>query len=213
MNNRTIGIIIASVIVIFAFLAVIYKLTNSSPSTTSPDTYTILPTDHIKWSPDKKNILIEYSDFQCPGCKNIHDLLKQFEATSSPDFKITQKVTFIFRHFPFHPNSYDAAYAAEAAGKQGKFYEMADLLFNSRDEWSKMSDAKEYFIKLASGLKLDINQFKIDVNSKEIKNKVANDFSSGDKAGINETPTFFLNGEKLDRITSFDEFKKLLLNL
>jgi protein-disulfide isomerase len=216
MKTNTIALIVGGVIFLFLFLIGVYKLTNSGGSpTTYPEIGKINASDHYKWSPDKKNILVEYSDFQCPACKNFHEILKTFEASGSPDFKITQKVTFVYRHFPLfqiHQNTLDAAYAAEAAGKQGKFFEMGDLLFDKQGEWSKLGNAKDYFVKLAENLKLDVEKFKADAGSNEVKQKVEVDLRSGENGGINATPTFFLNSKKLDDIRSFDEFKKLLLN-
>ncbi len=214
-NSKTVLYIIIGTIVLFLSLFGVYKLTNTGTPTSYTDISIIKSNDHIKWSPEKKNVLIEYSDFQCPACKDFRSILNTFEASSSPDFKITQKVTFVYRHFPLpqHTNAMTAAYAAEAAGKQGKFFEMADLLFDKQTEWENLPNAKDFFVKLAEGLKLDSEQFKKDMDAVDVKQKVNDDLSSGNAAGINATPTFFLNGKKLDSIRSIDEFKKLLLSL
>ncbi len=215
-NNKTILYIVAGTIVLFLSLFGAYKLTNTGTPTSYTDITTVRPNDHVKWSAEKKNVLVEYSDFQCPACKNYHDILKSFEATKSADFPITQKVTFVFRHYPLfqiHVNAMDAAYAAEAAGKQGKFFEMADRLFDTQTEWEKLASAKNYFVKLATNLKLDGEKFKADMVSREVQQKVNDDLDSGNKAQINSTPTFFLNGKKLDDVRSIEEFKKLLLGL
>jgi protein-disulfide isomerase len=172
--------------------------------------------DHSKWSPLKKNLLIEYSDFQCPSCKNVHDILKTIEASNSADFSITKKVTFVYRYFPLsqiHDKANIAAYAAEAAGKQNKFWEMVDLLFNNQQTWETSNDPqKDYFLSYAKELKLDVNQFKKDSDSAEVKNRVAEDLNDANQMGISSTPTFFLNGQKIE-VNSFDELKTMLKNL
>ncbi|MBI2038586.1 MAG: thioredoxin domain-containing protein [Candidatus Nealsonbacteria bacterium] len=173
----------------------------------------ILATDHLKWSPAKKNILVEYSDFQCPACKNFQSILKPFEASGSSNFDITQKVTFVYRHYPLvaiHKNAQAAAYAAEAAGKQDKFWQMHDLLFETQDTWAEMANADSHFRELASRLKLNIDKFVNDLASLEVKKKVQEDILSGDQAGVSSTPTFFLNGKKLDNLRSYEEFVSLL---
>ena len=215
MNTKNILYIVIGIIILFLSLFGVYKLTNTGTPTSYTDVTKLNANDHIKWSPEKKNILVEYSDFQCPACKNFHSILNSFEAISSPDFKITQKVTFVYRHFPLpqHANAMTAAYAAEAAGKQGKFFEMTDLLFDRQDELKTLSNASDFFVKLAQELKLNTEQFKKDMNAADIKQKVNDDLSSGNATAVNATPTFFLNGRKLDSIRSIDEFKKLLLSL
>lgn len=195
--KKTNLIIIISVLALIGFLVVVYKLT-SQPSF-YPEMTQVLPTDHTKWSSLRDNVFVEYSDFQCPACQNFHAFLKK-ELDTDP--AITKKIIFVFRNYPLyqiHENAFELAYAAEAAGKQGKFFEMSDLLFTQ----------KKPVLELASALKLNLDQFKKDMSSKEIKDKVDADLSSGDKAGINATPTFFLNGKKLE-ISSYDELKSIL---
>lgn len=211
MQNNLLKII-ATIFISFIFLYLIYLLINKPAQTYFPEINVISKNDLIKWSPDKKNVLIEYSDFQCPACKNFHDFLQEFESSSSANFPITKKVTLIFRHFPLqiHSASMDAAYAAEAAALQGRFWEMDDQLFGKQDIWSTSPNPRQNFINMASEIKLDIEKFKSDMDSKVVKNKVQADLASGNKAEINSTPTFFLNGNKIE-LTTLDEFKKLLL--
>ncbi len=217
MNNK-VFITAISLILIFGFIFLAYILVNSPSQQNSviAELKTVLPADHIKWSPDKKNVLVEYSDLQCPACKNFYFFIKeQLEATQSGEVDITKNVTFVYRHFPLfqaHKNAYAAAYAAEAAGKQNKFFEMEGRLFDTQEQWSNNANPKEYFAGLAQELQLNIDTFKTDFDSKEVKNKVDADYLSGQQAGVNSTPTFFLNEEKVV-VRSLDEFKKLLQSL
>src|SRR3982750_3238648 len=112
-NKIVLGII--SIIAVFALLTVVYMATNSSSNTSStfPDTAKVLSDDHLNWSKDKKHILTEYSDLQCPACALFHQYLK---GNIDNDPSITKNITFVYRHFPLsiHKHSLEAAYAAEA---------------------------------------------------------------------------------------------------
>jgi protein-disulfide isomerase len=204
-----------SVLGTFLFLFGVYKLINQPVQIDFPQTKQLKADDHVKWSPDKKNLLIEYSDFQCPACKNAHNILKTIEASSSADFEITKKVSLVFRHMPLyqiHDKAYISAYAAEAAGKQNKFWEMADLIFTN-NKWETSKNPKNEFINFAKELGLDLEKFKKDIDSSEVKNKVDENLKEGEQMEINSTPIFFLNGQKLDNLKSFDELKTMLKNL
>lgn len=216
MTKKNLIYIILGFILTFAFLYLVYNVINQNQLTALQEITKIKPTDHIKWAQDKKNVLIEYSDFQCLACKAFHDYLKkEIEATDSGGLAIRKKVTFVFRHFPLyqiHISAFKSASTAEAAGRQGKFFEMVDLLYSHQDQWINSPNKQSVFINFAQQLKLDIEKFKKDLGSKEVQDKVNNDLQSGNDAGINSTPTLFLNGKKLEP-TSFDQLKKLLLSL
>ena len=216
MNKNTIIISIVSVLGTFLLLYGVYKLINQPVITDFPQTKELRASDHIKWSTDKKNILVEYSDFQCPSCKGAHDFLKTVEASGSADFEITKKVTFVYRYFPLfqiHDKANISAYAAEAAGIQGKFWEMTSLLFDNQQSWTGSKDAmNEYFIKYAKQLKLDVEKFKKDSDSNEVKSRVAENLREAEQMGVDSTPTFFLNGQKVE-VNSYEEFKSKLKNL
>jgi len=216
MNKNTIIISIISVLGTFVLLFGVYKLANQPVQTDFPQVKQLKANDHTKWSSDKKNLLIEYSDFQCPACKNAHSILRDIEASGSADFSITKKVTFIYRHFPLfqiHNKANVAAYAAEAAGIQDKFWEMTDLLFDNQQTWKESNNPQqEDFVNYAKELKLDLEKFKKDSDSSEVKNKVAEDLKEAEQMGVNSTPTFFLNGQKVN-VNNFNEFKTLLKNL
>lgn len=154
----------------------------------------IVSSDQTKGNKKSKIELIEYSDFQCPACSYYHPYLKQIVE------EFSGQIRFAYRHFPLsqHQNAELAAKAAEAAGKQNKFWEMHDLLFENQSMWSASNKAGDIFAALAASLNLDVNKFNADINSQEIKDKVANDLQSGLSIGVNATPTFILNGQKLD---------------
>lgn len=215
MNTKNILIWIGGIAATFILLFFAYKLTAGPQKTEFPELNQVRKDDHVKWSKESKNILVEYSDIQCPACKGFYDVLKTFESSGSADFVITQKTTLVFRHYPLyqlHKNAFVAAYAAEAAGLQGKFWEMVDLQFSKQTQWSSLPDPTNFFVDLAKGLKLDVEKFKKDVASSEVKNKVQANLTEGESIGVNATPTFFLNGKRVNA-RSIDEFKNLLKSL
>jgi len=112
------------------------------------------------------------------------------------------KLKFVFRNFPLseiHPHAFRAASAAEAAGKQGKFWEMHDLIFENQERLDNQD-----LLSYAKNLKLDIAQFNKDIESEEIIKKVKNDFMSGVRSGVNGTPTFYINGARFDESYELD---------
>lgn len=154
-------------------------------------------------SPGAKVTLVEFGDFQCPACGASHPIVKQL----LDEYK--GKITFVFRHFPLpnHKNAMKAANAAEAAGAQKKFFEMHDLLFENQAEWSEDNNPEELFEKYAGELKLDMDKFKEDVKSKKYENKIKADQADGNTAGVNSTPTFFINGKLQAGGLPYDQFK------
>jgi len=164
-------------------------------------------TDHIRGSSIAPVTLVEYGDFQCPACKTYHPIVEQVLKAKGPD-----AVRFVFRHYPLpqHGNAMPAAKAAEAAGVQGKFWEMYNMLYEKQSEWSGSSDAKSIFVGYAKEMGLDESKFLADYDSKELKEKITNQSKGGAKAGVNSTPTFLVNGKEIANPQSYDEFTKII---
>jgi len=153
--------------------------------------------------------LVEYSDFQCGTCAGFHFVLKRLMKEMGKDLR------FVFRHFPLrrHANAKLAARSAEAAGRQGKFWEMHEALFNKQREWAKEEKeaAEEIFVQYAASLNLNVEQFKKDLRSPKIIEKINEDYQRGSDSGVNATPTFFLNGEKIaPKLYNYEAFKNLI---
>lgn len=165
------------------------------------------PLDHVKGNASSSVIIIEYSDFQCPACRSYYPIVREITT------EYADKIAFVYRHFPLiniHPNAEFAARAAEAAHKQGKFWEMHDLLFEKQNEWARVANISPVFESYATLLGLSIEQFKVDFVSDEVKDLVRAERVHAVKAGLNSTPTFFINGEKIQNPNSVIEFKKII---
>lgn len=163
--------------------------------------------DQYKGRPDAKAVIVEYSDFQCPACSATYPLLSQLVKNYPNDVQV------VYRHFPLisiHKNALLSAQAAEAAGLQGKFWEMHDMLFNSQRSWSSNPNPKELFVRYANSLGLDTQKFEVDIISEEVKEKVQADLREAQQMGLNKTPTLFLNGKEISHPGSYSGFEALI---
>jgi len=215
--------LVISTTAIIGFIFVSYFAFNKPTTTYFPDQAKVrgevtsdkekvVAQDHKKGS--GKNILIEYSDLQCPACKMFHEFIET-EKKNDKEFAafMDKEYTFIYRHFPLtqlHKNAEAAAYAAEASAMQGKFYEFLDRAFATQSEWAEVEKPADFFIKIARDLGLDEKKFVTDSGSDAVKKKVQADTELALKGEVNATPTFFANGVKLGGYGSFDDFKKML---
>jgi len=151
--------------------------------------------------------LIEYLDFECEACGAYFPLIKQLEKDFPNDIRVVR------RYFPLpgHRNGLPAALAVEAAARQNKYEEMHDLLFTKQSEWGEKSAPNPaMFEAYAQEIGLDVEQFKKDVASEEVTARVQRDVESGRKLGNSGTPTFFLNGEKIQNPQGYEPFKALI---
>lgn len=157
--------------------------------------------DHEIGSKSPKVTIIEYADYQCPGCSAAAPKAKALAE------KYKDNVRLIFRNFPIassHPNARAAAAVAEAAGLQGKFWEMNELLYVNQDAWknANITERDNIFKSYVEQLKLNINQYKTDVASNRVKNKIDFDMALGRKHGVAATPTFYVNGKNTEMDSS-----------
>lgn len=164
--------------------------------------------DHVYGKADSKVVLVEYGDFQCPGCGSAHPVIKNVVE------KYKDKIAFVFRNYPLytaHPNAYAASAAAEAAGLQGKYWEMHNKLFEDQNGWNKLSGSAraDYFSAAAEALGLNVGDFNKAVDGEAVKKKITFDTALGKKAQLTGTPTFYINNKNVgdeyvinDRIVS-----------
>jgi len=146
--------------------------------------------DHIAGAPDAPAALVEYGDFECPHCRAAYPVVEAVKEALGP------RLQFAYRHFPLsqtHPHAARAAEAAEAAGAQGRFWEMHAVLFENQHA---LED--EDLIRYADHLGLDVERFARELAEHAWEPRVREDFLSGVRAGVNGTPTFFVNGVRHD---------------
>lgn len=210
--NKKFWIIFVAIIVIVFGLAISSSKKNGASSRKIADPTAIQEDDHVRGRQGSKVYFITYGDFECPACNAWEPELQ----TIQKEYK--DRVAFIFRHFPLtdkHVNAFAAARASEAAAKQGKFWEMHDKLYATWSEWKgDNKSAQNKFEGYAKELGLNMSQFKDDYVSESVADRINSDLQSASKVGADGTPTFLLNGEKIELSSVSDGKNKLreLLN-
>jgi len=157
-------------------------------------------------SANLKVTVVEFGDYQCPACEAAYPITKQMLA----DYQ--GKINFVFRNFPLpmHPNAPEAAEAAEAAAVQGKFWEMHDKLYDTQNEWADLSNPTDKFVSYAGDIGLNVDQFKADITSNKYADIIKADQSDGNSLGISATPTFFINGQRIVGVPTYNTLKKAI---
>jgi protein-disulfide isomerase len=158
---------------------------------------------HIRGPENAPLTLVEFGDYQCPSCGAYHPLVKEILS------RYPQQLRLEFHHFPLvtiHPNSMLASQAVEAAGEQGKYWEMHDAVFDHQNEWAGSPNAEPVFIALASGLGLDVNKFMQALRSPQIQERILKDVERGNNAHVEAVPTFFINGDPAHLRLSMEDF-------
>ncbi len=177
---------------------------DKSSSETSAATQIAAGTSEV--AVEAKVTIYKYSSYQCPACAYYHSFMKQLKQDYGNDVNIVPK------HFPLNNQSYShlAARTAEAAKAQGKFAEMHELIFAGQEQWSR-GNAEAIFISYAESLELDMEKFRFDINSADINRIVIADRREGMDLGVNSTPTFYINGDKIEENPgSYPLFKELV---
>jgi protein-disulfide isomerase len=219
MNNETMGVtlkqigfwaaIIIGITAVVAGMIWLVSFQNKSASTaivTIPNV--IESNDWVKGNRDAKVTLIEYGDYQCPACATYAPVVTQLATEFGAD------VAFVFRHFPLpqHSNAVPMTYAAEAAGRQGKFWEMTDVIYANQQAWQNADSDNVQAIttEYAKTLGLNTAQFEKDFTSSELRAKTDDQISKNqDLDAIQYTPSFFLNGTRVAP-RSYPEFQKMI---
>lgn len=202
-NDSGIIITVAGVVLVL-ILAVLFFAFKGEPKA---DNALLVRDDSYKTTTDMKKVVVaEFADFQCPACSTVAPNIEKIAKENS------ENVTFLFRHFPLpqHANAPIASEAVEAAGAQGKFWQMYDLLYLKQSEWSESTDAINIFIGYAKDLGLNTDQFKSDVTGQKYKSKIDRDTNDGNQLGVNATPTFYINGVKYSGKFDYDSLKKAI---
>jgi len=212
--------IVAGIATVLSLWGIITLLNAGAPPRTPATVPQITSKDIAMGLKSAKVSLVEYADFQCPACGLYHPILKkllsEYNSTPGVGTYLTPgvgRVFFVYRFFPLpmHQNGRISAQAAYAAYAQGKFWEMHDMLFEHQNDWAQSSDAQSIFVNYAKQLGLDTGKFQSDMNADSTKKFIQQEEDTGTNAGVNSTPTFFLNGKQiLDNPAGYDAFKKLI---
>lgn len=210
MSQEVKTVLIIGVITVALIVGGIFFLSKSSPSTPGTssvpvDTKILIKPDSHKIGSDSAKVsVVEFGDYECPACGAAQPVTKQIIQNYAG------KILYVFRNFPLpqHEKALVAAEAAEAAGVQGKFWEMHDKLYETQDTWSTSDKPLDLFVGYALGLGLDVNKFKDDVNNNKYQDKITQDYQDGVAVGLRATPTFFINGQRLEGVPTYEEFKK-----
>jgi len=201
-NKRawTWGIVLLLILLVISFI--VSKTGDKVDPASFTDVEIIADSAHVKGNLESEIRLIEYSDFQCPACRAaapaIEDLVENFG----------EQFVLEYRNFPLrqiHPNAQIAAQAAEAAAMQGKFWEMHDKLFEKQEEWAQSFNPDRFFRGYAKELGLNVDRFRFDLESDEVKNHVNSDADEAAALGIPGTPGFVYDGEIIDINTFITE--------
>lgn len=213
--TKWIAIGVISTLFIGLFLFLVGYLRGSNPSLTDPSAdgkpvelssegeYRVAA-ESTTPAQERPIILTEFADMQCPACGQYHPIVKSLLEL------YPETVSLQFKHFPIssiHPNAIASAVAVEAAGNQGKFFEMVDLLYERQQAWSNLPSPQDMFIEYAGELGLDVNKFTSDINDKALEEKIDNQRTEGINAGVNSTPSFFVNGVKITNPSDISGFQ------
>ncbi len=153
--------------------------------------------DQVYGNAKAKVIVFEYGDFQCPSCAAAYPQLKVIKE----EYK--EQIAFVFRQFPLtsiHPNAVASSTAAEAAGMQGKFWEMHDQLYDNQSVWSSASTSErnDIFAQYAAAVGVNMDQYQTDLTGKPVSDKIARDRALGAKIGVSGTPSVYIGSDKMD---------------
>jgi protein-disulfide isomerase len=197
------------------FAAMLAAITVSPASAQQRGVFIGVDDDPMLGSPDAKVLMIEFGDYQCPSCRMFW---KDVEPRLKKDYIDTGKLKLVFRDFPLtqiHPEAMLAAMAVDCAGEQNKYWEYHDKVF--REQYNKGDDIIRFkaadLKKWAKDTKLDPAKFDQCLDSQKYQNEVMKDRMDGEAAGVQGTPTFFINGRVMGGAQQYPEYKKLIDDL
>ena len=207
MRSETKFIVGIIVVTIALIIGGVFFLGKSKPQATEA------VVDKTELTQNAKNVLgeqtakvqiIEFGDYQCPACAQAQPILNKILENNK------DKVYFAFRHYPLpqHKNAREAAYFAQSAANQGKFWKMHNMIYENQKEWENSDKAKEVFTGYAQKIGLDLEKLNQDLDG--VKGIVDQDFSDGNKLGVDSTPTFFINGQKYPGVIAESQFQDII---
>ena len=203
MKSRFSIILIACILIFFGIIIA----TKKDSETGSDGNYTFKTTDKVRGDGAKGVTLTEYGDFECPACGAYYPIVEQVFEKYKGDIK------FEFRNFPLrqiHQHAMVAHRAAAAADDQGKFWDMYNLLYQNQETWKTQSDPSSTFRGFAESLKLDMPRYDAAFKSNFVNDVINKDLEKGQELGITGTPTFFIDGKKIESPKGLEDFSKAI---
>jgi len=180
---------------------------SSAENAATPNHVEIKGGGHFRGPENAQLTLVEFGDYQCPSCGAYHPFIKEILS------RYPQKLRLEFHHYPLismHPNSMNAAMAAEAAGEQGHYWEMHDALFEHQQEWSTNPHAEDVFVSLAGRIGIDTTKFAQSLKSTALQDRILKDVSRAQDLKIDAVPAFFINGERTHIKLSMEDFVQVI---
>ncbi|HLL64955.1 MAG TPA: thioredoxin domain-containing protein [Micromonosporaceae bacterium] len=201
----TLGVLTAAMVVV---AGIVVANRNDAPTTAAVSEALVRPDSHrLSTAADGKTTVVEFLDFECESCLAAYPGVEKLRA------EYGNRITYVVRYFPIasHPNAYNAAHAAEAAARQGKFELMYKKLFDTQHDWGhNPASQAEVFAGYARELGLDMTRYSADVVSAEVADRVRADAADGGNAGVQGTPTFYINGKKYTDPPTYDALKSAI---
>ena len=192
----SLGLVAAALVAVVAFAATSGDDNDAEPAASTSERVVRPDSQKLSTADDGKVTFVEFLDFECEACGAAYPFIEQLRETYDG------RVTFVVRNFPLHGNSMAAAKAAEAAAAQGKFEEMYSKLFETQATWGESTESKEdVFFAYAEELGLDMADFKAVYDHPDTEKKIKRDQADGKVLGVEGTPSFFINGEKVEEPT------------
>jgi protein-disulfide isomerase len=212
MSNKTKPLIVIVVAVVAAAGIAFYLSRQSSASVSGSGSDTPIAVNpgggHIRGKATAPVTLVEFGDYECPSCGYYYPMVEEV-LRRYPD-----KVKLEFHHYPLiqmHAHALAAAMAAEAAGDQGKYWEMHDLLYKNQSQWARNPNPESQFLAYAASLGLDANKFMRSLKSPDVEKRILEDIQRGSVAKVQGTPSFYINGQALDPLPKgVDDFAAII---
>ena len=200
--------LIAVVLLLIAFFS--YSKYAQIQKDNQPVAITVSAADHTIGKADAKVSIIEFADMQCPACRAFEPIVSQVIAEYAA--KPNSQVKFTYKHFPLiaiHQNTMIAAIGSEAAAKQGKFWEYKKVVFENQDKWGNALDAKDKIKSYLAAIGIDTVKWEQDLNDATLEDHVMSDLKEAVAINLTGTPSFVINGIKVDvsQLSTLEKFK------
>lgn len=205
------AIIIITLLIIVGGIAIMSGQSGSRPDVVVNSDILVRPDSPIRKAEQDHITIVEFADYECPSCAVLHPTLEKLLASENGKY-----ITYVFRNFPLHAGSVQASVVVQAAGAQGKYWEMHDLVFRNQDEWASVPASNKaaratIFAKYAESLGLDITAYSNALNDGKYESLVKRDQADAIAMNIGVTPTMIINGtEVVEGAVSYEKLEEIV---